>query len=171
VIGLTSDAHVDLLRRYRIEAVQYGDGEQERILATTDRVECPSSTPSVAATSTSPSTSAFRQTASTPSSTIAERMRRASNLSERPTPAVPRHRAELAALAATGDLHIPIGPQRIHSLPVRDAYQALARPQGPRAHRAASPRSLLNYPGPTSAHARLLRARSAIGSSGRHKDM
>jgi NADPH:quinone reductase-like Zn-dependent oxidoreductase len=39
VIGLTSDSHVDLLRRYRIEPVQYGDGEQERILATTDRVD------------------------------------------------------------------------------------------------------------------------------------
>jgi D-arabinose 1-dehydrogenase-like Zn-dependent alcohol dehydrogenase len=63
----------------------------------------------------------LRQTASTPSSTVAQRRRRASNLAERPAPAAPA----LATLAATGDLHIPIAAT--HPLTaVRDAYQALA---------------------------------------------
>lgn len=39
VIGLTSDAHFELLRRHGIEPVQYGNGEQKRILATTDRAD------------------------------------------------------------------------------------------------------------------------------------
>src|SRR5436305_5486902 len=39
VIGLTSAAHVDLLRRHGIEPVRYGDGEQDRILAMTDRAD------------------------------------------------------------------------------------------------------------------------------------
>src|SRR3954463_3671065 len=39
VIGLTSDAHFDLLRHHGIQPVRYGAGEQERILATPDRAD------------------------------------------------------------------------------------------------------------------------------------
>ena len=39
VIGLTSAAHFDLLRHHGIQPVRYGDGEQERIRAATERVD------------------------------------------------------------------------------------------------------------------------------------
>ena len=120
VIGLTSDAHVDLLRHHGIEPVQYGDGEQERILATTDRAD------------------AFIDTVGggyldlalglgVPADRIDYRGAKEKGVKSLGTtdagglPAL----AELAALVATGDLYIPIAATYPLTA-VRDAYQALA---------------------------------------------
>jgi NADPH:quinone reductase-like Zn-dependent oxidoreductase len=123
VIGLTSAAHFDLLRHHGIEPVQYGDGEQQRIRATAGQVDAfidavgggyihlalnlgvpPDRIDTVADYRT-----AKEQGVKALGTTDAGG-----------TPAL----AALAALAAAGDLHIPIAATYPLTA-VQDAYHAL----------------------------------------------
>lgn len=124
VIGLTSARHFELLRRQGIAPVQYGVGELERIRATAGRVD------------------AFIDTVGggyidvaldlgVPASRIdtvvdyrgakEKGVKALGTTDAGGTPAL----AELATLAAAGDLHIPVAAAYPLSA-VRDAYQALA---------------------------------------------
>ena len=124
VIGLTSAAHLDLLRHHGIEPVQYGDGEQERIRATADRVDA-----FIDAVGGGYIDLALNLGVPTDRIDTVVDYREAKEKGVKAlgttdaggTPAL----AELAALAAAGDLHIPIAATYPLTA-VQDAYHALA---------------------------------------------
>jgi NADPH2:quinone reductase len=124
VIGLTSDAHFDLLRHRGIEPVRYGDGERERILATTDRVDA-----FIDAVGGGYLDLAINLGVPTDRIDTVVDYRGAKEKGVKSLGTTdaggPPALAELATLAATGDLHIPIAATYPLTA-VRDAYQALA---------------------------------------------
>jgi NADPH2:quinone reductase len=124
VIGLTSAAHFDLLRHHGIEPVQYGDGEQERIRATADRVD-------VFIDAVGGGYIDLALNLGVPTDRIdtvvdyrgakVKGVKALGTTDAGGTPAL----AELAALATAGDLHIPIAATYPLTA-AQDAYQALA---------------------------------------------
>jgi NADPH:quinone reductase-like Zn-dependent oxidoreductase len=124
VIGLTSDAHFDLLRQHGIQPVRYGDGEQERILATTDRADA-----FIDAVGGGYIDLAINLGVPTDRIDTVVDYRGAKEKGVKSLGTTdaggPPALAELAALAANGDLHIPIAATYPLTA-VRDAYQALA---------------------------------------------
>jgi NADPH2:quinone reductase len=124
VIGLTSDAHFDLLRHRGVEPVRYGDGEQERILATTDRVDAFIDAVGGGYIDLALSLGVPADRIDTVVDYRGAKERGVKSLGTTDAGGLPAL-AELAALAATGDLHIPIAATYPLTA-VRDAYQALA---------------------------------------------
>ena len=124
VIGLTSGAHVDLLRHRGIEPVQYGDGERERILATTGRADAFIDTVGGGYIDLAINLGVARERIDTVVDYRAAKEKGVKSLGTNDAGGLPGL-AELAALAATGDLHIPIAATYPLTA-VRDAYQALA---------------------------------------------
>jgi NADPH:quinone reductase-like Zn-dependent oxidoreductase len=124
VIGLTSAAHFDLLRRHGIAPVQYGDGEQERIRATAEQVDA-----FIDAVGGGYIDLALNLGVPPDRIDTVVDYRKAKEKGVKAlgttdaggTPAL----AELAALAAAGDLHIPIAATYPLTA-VQDAYRALA---------------------------------------------
>jgi NADPH:quinone reductase-like Zn-dependent oxidoreductase len=124
VIGLTSAAHFDLLRHHGIESVRYGEGEQERIRASADRVDA-----FIDAVGGGYIDLALNLGVRTDRIDTVVDYREAKKKGVKAlgttdaggTPAL----AELAALAAAGDLHIPIAATYPLTA-VQDAYHALA---------------------------------------------
>ncbi|VVJ17635.1 Uncharacterised protein [Amycolatopsis camponoti] len=124
VIGLTSDAHSDLLRHHGIEPVRYGDGEQERILATTDRVDAFIDTAGGGYLDLALTLGVPADRIDTVVDYRAAKEKGVKSLGTNDAGGLPAL-AELATLAASGDLHIPIAATYPLTA-VRDAYQALA---------------------------------------------
>jgi len=124
VIGLTSDTHVDLLRHHGIEPVQYGDGERERILATTDRADAFIDTVGGGYLDLALSLGVPKDRINTVVDYRGAKEKGVKSLGTTDAGGLPAL-AELATLAATGDLHIPIAATYPLTA-VRDAYQALA---------------------------------------------
>jgi NADPH:quinone reductase-like Zn-dependent oxidoreductase len=124
VIGLTSDAHFDLLRDHGIEPVQYGDGERERILATADRADAFIDTVGGGYIDLAIDLGVPRDRIDTVVDYRGAKEKGVKSLGTTDAGGLPAL-AELAALAATGDLHIPIAATYPLAA-VRDAYQALA---------------------------------------------
>jgi NADPH2:quinone reductase len=124
VIGLTSAAHFDLLRHHGIEPVQYGDGEHERIRATAGRVDA-------FIDAVGGGYIDFALNLGVPTDRIdtvvdyrgarEKGVKALGTTDAGGTSAL----ADLAALAAAGDLPIPIAATYPLTA-VRDAYQALA---------------------------------------------
>jgi NADPH:quinone reductase-like Zn-dependent oxidoreductase len=124
VIGLTSDAHADLLRRQGIEPVRYGDGEQERIRATTDRVDAFIDAVGGGYIDLAIDLGVPTDRIDTVVDYRGAKEKGVKSLGTTDAGGLPAL-AELAALAATGDLYIPIAATYPLTA-VRDAYQALA---------------------------------------------
>jgi NADPH:quinone reductase-like Zn-dependent oxidoreductase len=124
VIGLTSDAHVDLLRHHGIEPVQYGDGEQDRILAMTDRVDAFIDAVGGGYIDLAITLGVARDRINTVVDYRGAKEKGVKSLGTTDAGGSPAL-AELAALGATGDLYIPIAATYPLTA-VRDAYQALA---------------------------------------------
>ncbi|MEA5362487.1 NADP-dependent oxidoreductase [Amycolatopsis sp., V23-08] len=124
VIGLTSGAHFDLLRHHGIEPVQYGDGEQERILAATDRADAFIDTVGGGYLDLALGLGVAADRINTVVDYRGAKEKGVKSLGTTDAGGLPAL-AELAALAATGDLHIPIAAT-FPLTAVRDAYQALA---------------------------------------------
>jgi NADPH2:quinone reductase len=124
VIGLTSDGHFDLLRHHGITPVRYGDGEQERILATTDRADAFIDTVGGDYLDLALDLGVPVDRINTVVDYRAAKERGVRSLGTTDAGGLPAL-AELAGLAATGDLHIPIAATYPLTA-VRDAYQALA---------------------------------------------
>jgi NADPH:quinone reductase-like Zn-dependent oxidoreductase len=124
VIGLTSDAHGDLLRHHGIQPVQYGDGEQERILATTDRADAFIDTVGGGYIDLALNLGVPTNRINTVVDYREAKEKSVKSLGTTDAGGPPAL-AELATLAATGDLHIPIAATYPLTA-VRDAYQALA---------------------------------------------
>jgi NADPH:quinone reductase-like Zn-dependent oxidoreductase len=124
VIGLASEAHFDLLRHHGIEPVQYGDGEQERILATTDRADAFIDTVGGGYIDLALGLGVPTDRIDTVVDYRAAKEKGVKSLGTTDAGGLPAL-AELAALAATGELHIPIAATYPLTA-VRDAYQALA---------------------------------------------
>lgn len=124
VIGLTSDAHFDLLRQHGIQPVQYGDGEQERILATTDRADAFIDAVAGGYIDLTINLGVPKDRINTVVDYRGAKEKGVKSLGTTDAGGPPAL-AELAALAATGDLHIPIAATYPLTA-VRDAYQALA---------------------------------------------
>ena len=124
VIGLTSDAHADLLRQQGIQPVQYGDGEQERILATTDRVDAFIDTVGGGYLDLAINLGVAAERIDTVVDYRGAKEKGVKSLGTTDAGGLPAL-AELAAFAATGDLYIPIAATYPLTA-VRDAYQALA---------------------------------------------
>jgi NADPH:quinone reductase len=124
VIGLTSAAHFDLLRHHGIEPVRYGDGEQERIRATTHRVDAfiDAVGGGYLDLALDLGVPADRIDTVVDYRGAKEKGVKALGTTDAGgTPAL----AELAVLAAAGDLHIPIAAT-FSLTGVQDAYRALA---------------------------------------------
>jgi NADPH:quinone reductase-like Zn-dependent oxidoreductase len=124
VIGLTSAAHFDLLRHRDIEPVQYGDGERERIRATTERIDAfiDAVGGGYLDLALNLGVPANRIDTVVDYHGAKEKGVKALGTTDAGgTPAL----AELAALAASGDLHIPIAAT-YPLIAVQDAYRALA---------------------------------------------
>jgi len=124
VIGLAGDAHFDLLRHHGIEPVRYGDGERERILATTDRADAFIDTVGGGYIDLAINLGVARDRIDTVVDYRAAKEKGVKSLGTTDAGGPPAL-AELAALAATGDLHIPIAVTYPLTA-VRDAYQSLA---------------------------------------------
>ncbi|MFJ7219409.1 zinc-binding dehydrogenase [Amycolatopsis sp. NPDC098790] len=124
VIGLTSRAHFDLLRHHGIEPVQYGDGEQERILATTDRADAFIDTVGGGYLDLALGLGVAADRINTVVDYRGAKEKGVKSVGTTDAGGLPAL-ADLAALAATGDLHIPIAAT-FPLTAVRDAYQALA---------------------------------------------
>ncbi|MBK6018025.1 NADP-dependent oxidoreductase [Streptomyces sp. MBT53] len=126
VVGLTSDAHVDLLRRHGIQPVRYGDGdgEQERILATTDRVDAFIDAVGGGYIDLAIDLGVPRDRIDTVVDYRGAKEKGVKSLGTNDAGGTPAL-AGLAALAAAGDLHIPIAATYPLTA-VPDAYQALA---------------------------------------------
>jgi NADPH:quinone reductase-like Zn-dependent oxidoreductase len=124
VIGLTSDTHFDLLRHHGIEPVRYGDGERERILATTDRADAFIDTVGGGYIDLAIDLGVARDRIDTVVDYRGAKEKGVKSLGTIDAGGLPAL-AELAALAAAGDLHIPIAATYPLTA-VRDAYQALA---------------------------------------------
>ncbi|WP_019927197.1 NADP-dependent oxidoreductase [Nocardia sp. BMG111209] len=124
VIGLTSDAHVDLLRQHGIRPVRYGDGEQERILAATDRADAFIDTVGGGYIDLAIDLGIPRDRIDTVVDYRAAKEKGVKSLGTIDAGGPPAL-TELATLAAAGDLHIPIAATYPLSA-VRNAYRALA---------------------------------------------
>jgi NADPH:quinone reductase-like Zn-dependent oxidoreductase len=124
VIGLTSDAHFDLLRHHGIEPVRYGDGEQDRILAATGRADAFIDTVGGGYLDLALDLGVPKDRIDTVVDYRGAEEKGVKSLGTTDAGGLPAL-AELAALAATGDLHIPIAA-RYPLTAVRDAYRALA---------------------------------------------
>jgi NADPH:quinone reductase-like Zn-dependent oxidoreductase len=124
VIGLTSDAHFDLLRQHGIQPVQYGAGEQERILATTDRADAFIDAVGGGYIDLAINLGVPKDRINTVVDYRGAKEKGVKSLGTTDAGGPPAL-TELAALAATGDLHIPIAATYPLTA-VRDAYQALA---------------------------------------------
>ncbi|SEP44098.1 NADPH:quinone reductase [Amycolatopsis saalfeldensis] len=124
VIGLTSAAHFDLLRHHGIKPVQYGDGEQERILATTDRTDAFIDTVGGGYLDLALNLDVPADRINTVVDYRGAKEKGVKSLGTTDAGGLPAL-AELAALAAAGDLHIPIAATYPLTA-VRNAYQALA---------------------------------------------
>ncbi len=124
VVGLTSDAHADLLRHHGIRPVRYGDGEQERILATTDRVDAFIDAVGGGYIDLAINLGVPRDRIDTVVDYRGAKEKGVKSLGTTDAGGPPAL-AGLAALAATGDLHIPIAATYPLTA-VRDAYRALA---------------------------------------------
>jgi NADPH:quinone reductase-like Zn-dependent oxidoreductase len=124
VIGLTSAAHFDLLRHHGIEPVQYGAGERDRVSAAADRVDAFIDTVGGGYLDLALDLGVPKDRIDT---VVDYRRAKESGVKALGTtdaggtPAL----AELAALAAGGNLHIPIAATYPLTA-VQDAYQALA---------------------------------------------
>jgi NADPH:quinone reductase len=124
VIGLTSDAHFDLLQQHGIQPVRYGDGELERILATTDRADAFIDAVGGGYIDLAINLGVPIDRIDTVVDYRGAKEKGVKSLGTTDAGG-PQALAELAALAATGDLHIPIAAAYPLTA-VRDAYQALA---------------------------------------------
>jgi NADPH2:quinone reductase len=124
VIGLTSDAHFDLLQQHGIQPVQYGEGEQQRILATTNRADAFVDTVGGNYIDLAINLGVPLDRINTVVDYRGAKEKGAKSHGTTDAGGPPAL-AELAALAATGDLHIPIAATYPLTA-VRDAYQALA---------------------------------------------
>lgn len=124
VIGLASNAHADLLRQHGIVPIQYGDGEQQRILAETHRVDAFVDAVGHGYVDLAIELGVPRDRIDT---VVDYRGAKEKGVKFFGTMDAggPTALAELAALAAAGDLHIPIGATYPLAA-VRDAYRALA---------------------------------------------
>ena len=124
VIGLTSDAHADLLRHHGIEPVRYGDGELERIRATGDRVDTFIDAVGGGYLDLAIKLGVPVDRINTVVDYLAAKEKGVKAFGTTDAGGLPAL-AELAALAAAGDLYIPIAATYPLTA-VRDAYQALA---------------------------------------------
>jgi NADPH2:quinone reductase len=124
VIGLTSDAHFDLLRQHGIQPVRYGEGEHQRILATTNRAHAFIDTVGGNYIDLAINLGVPLDRINTVVDYRGAKEKGIKSLGTTDAGGPPAL-AELAALAATGDLHIPIAATYPLTA-VRDAYQALA---------------------------------------------
>jgi NADPH2:quinone reductase len=124
VIGLTSDAHFDLLRHHGIEPVRYGDGEQDRILAATGRADAFIDTVGGGYLDLALDLGVPKDRIDTVVDYRGAEEKGVKSLGTTDAGGLPAL-AELAALAATGDLRIPIAATYPLTA-VRDAYRALA---------------------------------------------
>ncbi|AEK42143.1 NADPH:quinone reductase and related Zn-dependent oxidoreductase [Amycolatopsis mediterranei S699] len=123
VIGLAGDAHFDLLRHHGVEPVRYGDGEQERILAATDRADAFIDTVGGGYLDLAIDLGVPADRIDTVVDYRGAKEKGVKSLGTTDAGGLPAL-AELATLAATGDLHIPIAATYPLTA-VRDAYQAL----------------------------------------------
>ncbi|WP_433606173.1 NADP-dependent oxidoreductase [Dactylosporangium sp. CA-139114] len=124
VIGLTSAAHADLLRRHGIEPVEYGDGERERIRSTADRVDAFIDAVGGGYIDLAIDLGVAVDRIDTVVDYRGAQEKGVKSLGTTDAGGLPAL-AELAALAAAGDLHIPIGATYPLTA-VQDAYRALA---------------------------------------------
>lgn len=126
VIGLTSARHFDLLRRHRIEPVQYGDGEEERIRAATGahRVHAFIDTVGGGYLDLALALNVPRERIDTVVDYRGAQDKGVKAFGTADAGGLPAL-SELADLAASGDLHIPIAATYPLTA-VQDAYRALA---------------------------------------------
>jgi NADPH2:quinone reductase len=124
VIGLTSAAHFDLLRHHGIEPVRYGDGEYERICATADRVDAFIDAVGGGYLDLALDLGVPKDRIDTVVDYRGAKEKGVKALGTTDAGGTPAL-TELAALAAGGDLHIPIAAAYPLTA-VQDAYQALA---------------------------------------------
>jgi NADPH2:quinone reductase len=124
VIGLTSAAHFDLLRHHGIEPVQYGDGEQERIRAAADRIDAFIDAVGSGYLDLALDLGVPKDRIDTVVDYRGAKERGVKALGTTDAGGTPAL-AELAALAAGGNLHIPIAAT-YPLIAVQDAYLALA---------------------------------------------
>jgi NADPH:quinone reductase-like Zn-dependent oxidoreductase len=124
VIGLTSAAHFDLLRHLGIEPVQYGDGERDRVSAAADRVDAFIDAVGGGYLDLALDLGVPKDRIDTVVDYRGAKDRGVKALGTTDAGGNPAL-AELAALAAGGNLHIPIAAT-YPLIAVQDAYQALA---------------------------------------------
>jgi NADPH:quinone reductase len=124
VIGLTSDARSGLLRQHGIQPVQYGDGERERILAATGRADAFIDAVGGGYIDLAINLGVPKDRINTVVDYRGAKEKGVRSLGTTDAGGPPAL-AELAALAATGDLHIPVAATYPLTA-VRGAYQALA---------------------------------------------
>lgn len=124
VIGLSSDTHFDLLAQHGIEPVRYGDTQQEHILATADRIDAFIDTVGAGYIDLALALGVAPDRIDTVVDNQAAKQKGVKALGTTAAGG-PAALAELADLAATGDLSIPIAATYPLTA-VRDAYQALA---------------------------------------------
>jgi NADPH2:quinone reductase len=124
VIGLTSAAHFDLLRQHGIEPVQYGDSEQERIRSTVGRVDAFIDAVGGGYIDLAISLGVAVDRIDTVVDYRGAKEKGVKSLGTTDAGGLPAL-AELAGLAATGELHIPIAATYPLTA-VQDAYRALA---------------------------------------------
>jgi NADPH:quinone reductase-like Zn-dependent oxidoreductase len=124
VIGLTSAAHVDLLRHHGIEPVPYGDGERERIRAATGRPDAFIDTVGGGYLDLALDLGVPADRIDTVVDYRGAKEKGVKALGTTDAGGTPAL-AELATLAAAGDLHIPIAATYPLTA-VQDAYRALA---------------------------------------------
>lgn len=124
VIGLTSPAHFDLLRHHGIEPVQYGDGEQDRIRTTVGRVDAFIDAVGGHYIDLAIALGVPLDRIDTVVDYRGAKEKGVKSLGTTDAGGTPAL-AELAALTATGDLHIPIAAT-YPLTSVQDAYRALA---------------------------------------------
>ncbi|MEV7623662.1 NADP-dependent oxidoreductase [Actinoplanes sp. NPDC089786] len=124
VIGLTSAAHFDLLRRHGIEPVRYGDGEHERIRTAADRVDAFIDAVGGGYLDLALDLGVPKDRIDTVVDYRGAKEKGVKALGTTDAGGNPAL-ADLAALAAAGDLHIPIAAAYPLTA-VQDAYRALA---------------------------------------------
>ncbi|MBM2620449.1 NADP-dependent oxidoreductase [Actinoplanes sp. LDG1-06] len=124
VIGLTSTAHFDLLREHGITPVRYGDGEQERIRATAARVDAFIDAVGGDYIDLALDLGVAKDRIDTVVDYQGAKVKGVKALGTTDAGGTAAL-AELAALAAAGDLHIPIAATYPLTA-VQDAYRALA---------------------------------------------
>jgi NADPH2:quinone reductase len=125
VIGLTSAGHFDLLRRYGIEPIQYGEGEEERIRPATEqhRVHAFIDTVGGGYIDLALALGVPRERIDTVVDYRGAQEKGIKALGTTDAGGTPAL-SELAELAADGDLHIPIAATYPLTA-VQDAYRAL----------------------------------------------